>query len=46
MLASLFEETGFMPTRIEKHTFFRIMLGVWSLMSVVLTNGYNGIMIS
>ncbi|OXA42274.1 hypothetical protein Fcan01_22809 [Folsomia candida] len=46
VLASLFEETGFVPTRIEKQSFFRISLGVWSIMSVVLTNGYNGIMIS
>lgn len=44
MLASIFEE-GCMPTRIEKQTFFRISLGIWCLMSVVLTNGYNGIMI-
>ncbi|OXA40324.1 hypothetical protein Fcan01_24986 [Folsomia candida] len=46
VLGSLFEETGFMPSRIEKHTFFRILLGTWGIMSVVLTNGYNGIMIS
>ncbi|OXA42495.1 hypothetical protein Fcan01_22817 [Folsomia candida] len=46
VLASLFEETGFMPTRISKHNFFRISFGIWSIMSVVLTNGYNGIMIS
>ncbi|OXA53882.1 hypothetical protein Fcan01_11250 [Folsomia candida] len=46
VLASLFEEEGFMPSRIEKHNFFRISLGIWSLISVVLTNGYNGIMIS
>lgn len=35
-----------MPSRIEKHTFFRILLGVWTIMGVILTNGYNGIMIS
>ncbi|OXA37335.1 3',5'-cyclic-nucleotide phosphodiesterase [Folsomia candida] len=46
VLASLFEETGFMPSQMEKDTFFRISLGIWCLMSVVLTNGYNGIMIS
>lgn len=46
ILASLFDESGFIPTRIERHTFFRISLGIWSIMSVILTNGYNGIMIS
>lgn len=46
VLASLFEETGFIPSRMEKHFFFRISLGIWSIMSVVITNGYNGIMIS
>lgn len=46
VLASLFEETGSIPTWIEKHTFFRILLGVWGILTVVLTNGYNGIMIS
>lgn len=34
-----------MPDSIEKATFFRISLGVWSLVSVTLTNSYNGIMI-
>ncbi|OXA42204.1 hypothetical protein Fcan01_23213 [Folsomia candida] len=45
LLASLFDESGFMPDSIEKATFFRISLGVWSLVSVTLTNSYNGIMI-
>lgn len=46
VLASLFEESGFMPSKIEKAAFFRICFGIWSIMSVILTNGYNGIMIS
>lgn len=46
MLASLFEEGGSMPSMVEKATFFRLAFGIWSLVSVILTNGYNGIMIS
>ncbi|OXA49053.1 Glutamate receptor 4 [Folsomia candida] len=46
VLASLFEETGFLSSKIERATFFRILIGIWSIMSVILTNGYNGIMIS
>ncbi|OXA45859.1 hypothetical protein Fcan01_18949 [Folsomia candida] len=46
VLATLFEETGFLPSKIEKHTFFRFTLGTWCLMSVILTNCYNGIMIT
>ncbi|OXA39860.1 hypothetical protein Fcan01_25223 [Folsomia candida] len=46
VLASIFEEGGVLPSKVEKATFFRILLGIWSIMSVILTNGYNGIMIS
>ncbi|OXA38438.1 hypothetical protein Fcan01_26789 [Folsomia candida] len=46
VLATIFEEGGFIPSKLEKSTFFRILLGIWSIMSVTLTNGYNGIMIS
>ncbi|OXA49589.1 hypothetical protein Fcan01_15660 [Folsomia candida] len=46
VLASLFEEGGFLPSKLEKTTFCRILIGIWSIMSVILTNGYNGIMIS
>ncbi|OXA46165.1 hypothetical protein Fcan01_18953 [Folsomia candida] len=46
VLATLFDETGFLPSKIEKHTFFRFTLGTWCLMSVILTNCYNGIMIT
>lgn len=45
VLASLFEEGSVVPGRIERMTFFRLCLGIWCLMSVILTNGYNGIMI-
>ncbi|OXA45905.1 hypothetical protein Fcan01_19304 [Folsomia candida] len=40
VLATLFDEGGFIPSRAERHTFFRISLGIWGIMSVVLTNGY------
>ncbi|OXA46907.1 Glutamate receptor 3.4 [Folsomia candida] len=46
VLASLFEESGFMLRRIEKQSFFRILLGIWSLIALVLTNAYIGIMVS
>ncbi|OXA43024.1 hypothetical protein Fcan01_22233 [Folsomia candida] len=46
ILATLFEETGPIPVRIERNNFFRLVLGSWCLVSVVLTNCYNGIMIS
>ncbi|OXA46243.1 Glutamate receptor ionotropic, delta-2 [Folsomia candida] len=45
ILATLFEETGYLPRKMEKTTFCRLSLGIWCLMSVILTNGYNGIMI-
>ncbi|OXA49233.1 Glutamate receptor 2.5 [Folsomia candida] len=45
VLATLFEETPLMPSRIENATFFRISLGIWCIMSIILTNCYNGIMI-
>lgn len=45
LLASIFEESASVPSIIEIQYFFRIVLGFWSLVSVVLTNGYNGIMI-
>lgn len=45
VLATLFEETGFMPSKVEKSTFYRISLGIWCIMSVIFTNGYNGLMI-
>ncbi|OXA39942.1 hypothetical protein Fcan01_25234 [Folsomia candida] len=46
ILATLFEETGFIPSKIVKCDYFRLSLGTWCLMSVILTNVYNGLMIS
>ncbi|OXA39992.1 hypothetical protein Fcan01_25357 [Folsomia candida] len=46
VLAIIFEEAGFVPMRLEKQEFFRMVAGGWILMSVVLTNCYNGLMIS
>lgn len=46
ILATMFEETGHVPSRIERNTQFRLAIGVWCLMSVILTNCYNGLMIS
>ncbi|OXA39308.1 hypothetical protein Fcan01_25941 [Folsomia candida] len=46
ILATLFEETGYVPSKMERSTFFRFSFGTWCIMSVVITNGYNGIMIS
>ncbi|OXA46210.1 hypothetical protein Fcan01_19282 [Folsomia candida] len=45
VMATLFEEAGYVPGFIEKTTFFRLSLGVWCVMSVILTNAYNGLMI-
>ncbi|OXA47932.1 hypothetical protein Fcan01_17215 [Folsomia candida] len=42
----MFEEGFPVPTCVAKETFFRIVLGAWCLMSVFLTNCYNGIMTS
>ncbi|OXA37360.1 hypothetical protein Fcan01_27855 [Folsomia candida] len=46
VLANIFEEAGHIPRITEHKTFFRLVLGGWILMSVVLTNCYNGLMIS
>ncbi|OXA43074.1 hypothetical protein Fcan01_21915 [Folsomia candida] len=46
VIATMFEETGHLTGKIEKNTFIRLILGSWCLMSVTLTNCYNGIMIS
>lgn len=44
LVSSIFEESVPVPNKIEKAYFFRIILGSWSLVTVVLTNCYNGIM--
>ncbi|OXA42219.1 hypothetical protein Fcan01_22783 [Folsomia candida] len=46
ILATMFEEAGHVPSKIERNTHFRLTLGIWCLMSVILTNCYNGLMIS
>ncbi|OXA39049.1 hypothetical protein Fcan01_26172 [Folsomia candida] len=46
ILATIFEESGHIPTKLEINSFFRLILGAWCLVSVILTNCYNGIMIS
>ncbi|OXA37134.1 hypothetical protein Fcan01_28110 [Folsomia candida] len=46
ILATIFEETGHVPNKIARLTPFRLTFGLWCLMSVVLTNCYNGLMIS
>ncbi|OXA42070.1 hypothetical protein Fcan01_23189 [Folsomia candida] len=46
VLATIFEETGHLTRKVEGHSFFRLILGSWCLMSVILTNCYNGVMIS
>ncbi|OXA37105.1 Glutamate receptor ionotropic, delta-2 [Folsomia candida] len=46
ILATMFEETGHVPNAVSKLTPFRLTFGPWCLMSVVVTNCYNGLMIS
>ncbi|OXA49431.1 hypothetical protein Fcan01_15918 [Folsomia candida] len=46
VLANIFEEAVYVPMHLEKQQFFRMVVGGWILMSVVLTNCYNGLMIS
>ncbi|OXA39349.1 hypothetical protein Fcan01_24171 [Folsomia candida] len=46
VLATVFEECGYVPGKFERNNFFRLILGSWCLMSVILTNCYNGIMIT
>ncbi|OXA49801.1 hypothetical protein Fcan01_15571 [Folsomia candida] len=46
MLANIFEEAGYVPVQLDKQQFFRMVVGSWILMSVILTNCYNGLMIS
>ncbi|OXA40840.1 hypothetical protein Fcan01_24174 [Folsomia candida] len=46
VLAKTFEEGGNLPGKLERNNFLRLILGSWCLMSVILTNCYNGIMIT
>ncbi|OXA40634.1 hypothetical protein Fcan01_24509 [Folsomia candida] len=44
MLSTVLEEGYGVPADIERKQFFRLTMGLWCLMSVILTNCYNGIM--
>ncbi|OXA44818.1 hypothetical protein Fcan01_20519 [Folsomia candida] len=46
ILANMLEESGSIPRSMEKKAFYRYTLGSWVLMSVILTNCYNGLMIT
>ncbi|XP_035702480.1 uncharacterized protein LOC118433999 [Folsomia candida] len=46
VLSTLLEEAHHVPSKINKLIIFRYIFGLWSLMSVILTNCYNGLMIS
>lgn len=46
ILATMFEETGHVPKNMAENTYFRLTFGCWCIMSVILTNCYNGLMIS
>jgi hypothetical protein len=46
VLGTFFEETSSVPAKIEKKTFYRLSIGIWCLMVAILTNCYNGLMIS
>lgn len=45
VIALVFEEGMYLPAEVERKKFIRTVLGSWLLMSVFLTNCYNGIMI-
>ncbi|OXA46019.1 hypothetical protein Fcan01_19266 [Folsomia candida] len=46
VLANIFEESSHIPRKAEQQNLFRLVLGGWILMSIILTNCYNGLMIS
>ncbi|OXA48524.1 hypothetical protein Fcan01_16422 [Folsomia candida] len=47
VLSTLFEEPGAISDKkLEAHFMFRFVLGSWCLVSVILTNCYNGLMIT
>jgi hypothetical protein len=46
VLGTIFEETSSAPAKIEKKTFYRLSIGIWCLMVAILTNCYNGLMIT
>ncbi|OXA37470.1 Transposable element Tc3 transposase [Folsomia candida] len=42
----IFEESGFVPREMERKPFFRYIFGSWLLICGILTNCYNGLMIT
>jgi hypothetical protein len=46
VLGTIFEETSSAPMKLEKTTFYRLSIGIWCLMVAILTNCYNGLMIT
>lgn len=46
IIASVVEETPSIPRHIKNQTFFRVIFGTWTLMAIVLTNGYISLMIT
>lgn len=46
LLATMFEEGFPIVASVERKPFFRLILGAWCLMTVILTNCYTGIMTS
>jgi hypothetical protein len=46
VLGTMFEETSSAPGQLEKKTFYRLSIGIWCLMVAILTNCYNGLMIT
>ncbi|OXA44393.1 hypothetical protein Fcan01_20854 [Folsomia candida] len=46
LLGTLLEECSPIPAKLKKSTSFRLVVGVWGIMAIFLTNVYNGLMIS
>lgn len=46
ILATIFEEDGYIPVKIDREPFYRLIFRPWCLMAVFLTNCYTGMMIS
>lgn len=46
ILATIFEESIPVPPKMEKQTHFRLIMATWTLMSLILVNCYNGLMIT
>ncbi|OXA42435.1 X-linked retinitis pigmentosa GTPase regulator [Folsomia candida] len=46
VLGSIFEEPLRIPKQLEKTTFFKLTFASWSLAVILLTNCYNGLMIT